>query len=79
MTVSAPSNDSTLSVVKRIYYPQTGRGYLFLDYSTYGMARRVSIRKDMTGAGGTITDGTEIALYQALLHNEKREWNRSGL
>lgn len=60
MTVSGPSNNSTLSVVKRIYYPQSGRGYLFLDYSTYGMARRVSMRTDMTGAGGAITDGTEI-------------------
>jgi len=61
MTVNGPTTSTLLTVVKRIYYPATGRGYLFLDYSTYGMARRISTRKDMTGAGGTITDGTEIA------------------
>ncbi len=61
MTVVGPTNLSQLTVLRRIYYPQTGRGYLFLDYSTYGIARRISMRKDMTGAGGTVTDGTEIA------------------
>ena len=61
LTVTAPANNSILTVVKRIYYPQTGRGYLMTDYSTYGCARRISSRKDMTGAGSTITDGTEIA------------------
>jgi RHS repeat-associated protein len=59
--VTDPANNSILTVLKRIYYPQTGRGYLMTDYSTYGMPRRISTRKDMTGAGGTITDGTEIA------------------
>ena len=61
MTVVSPGNNSILTVVKRIYYPQTGRGYLLLDYSTYGMPRKVSVRKDMTGPGGAITDGTQIA------------------
>ena len=61
ITVNGPANNSLLNVVRRVYYPQTGRGYLFLDYSTYGMARRISVRKDMTGAGGAVNDGTEIA------------------
>lgn len=61
MSVSAPVVGSQLWMVRRIYYPQTGRGYLMLDFSTYGMARRISVRKDMTGASGTIADGTEIA------------------
>jgi RHS repeat-associated protein len=61
ITVNGPVDNSPLNVVKRIYYPQTGRGYLFLDYSTYGMARHISVRKDMTGPGGTTNDGTEIA------------------
>jgi RHS repeat-associated protein len=61
LAVTAPANNSILTVVRRIYYPQTGRGYLMADYSTYGCARRISSRKDMTGAGSTITDGTEIA------------------
>src|SRR5262249_34730443 len=61
MTVVTPGNNSTLTVLRKIYYPQTGRGYLFLDYSTYGIARKISVRKDMTGAGGVSTDGTETA------------------
>jgi len=60
-TIDGPANNSPITVVKRIYYPATGRGYLFLDYSTYGMCRYVSVRKDMTGTGGVITDGTEVA------------------
>jgi hypothetical protein len=60
-TIDGPANNSPITVIKRIYYPATGRGYLFLDYSTYGMCRHISVRKDMTGAGGAITDGTEIA------------------
>jgi len=61
MAVVSPGNNSILTVVRRIYSPQTGQGYLFQDFSTYGMARKISTRKDMTGAGGTITDGTEIS------------------
>jgi hypothetical protein len=34
---------------------------LFLDYSSYGMPRKISQRMGMTGAGGAITDGAEIA------------------
>jgi len=56
-----PASGSQIIVPKRLYYPATGRGYLFQDYSTYGMARRVSVRMNMTGAGATVTDGTEIA------------------
>ncbi len=59
-TIDGPANNSSITVVRRIYYPATGKGYLFLDYSTYGMCRYISVRKDMTGAGGAITDGTEI-------------------
>lgn len=59
--IDGPANSSPLTVVRRIYYPATGRGYLFLDYSSYGMCRDISMRKDMTGTGGAITDGTEIA------------------
>ncbi|MGH9898008.1 MAG: RHS repeat domain-containing protein, partial [Pyrinomonadaceae bacterium] len=59
--VDAPANGSQIKVVRRIYYPQTGRGYLFQDYSTYGMARKVSSRMGMTGAGGSITDGVEVS------------------
>ncbi|HJQ24610.1 MAG TPA: Ig-like domain-containing protein, partial [Blastocatellia bacterium] len=57
LTVNAPTTGSQIDVVKRIYYPQTGRGYVFPDYNSYGMARRVSTRIGMTPSG----DGTEVA------------------
>lgn len=56
-----PASGSTLTVLKRIYYPATGTGYLFPEYSSYGMIRYISVRNNMTGAGGAVTDGTEIA------------------
>jgi RHS repeat-associated protein len=56
-----PASGSQITVLKRIYYPATGRGYLFQDYSTYGMARRISVCFNMTGGNGAITDGSEIA------------------
>ncbi|HEY3138935.1 MAG TPA: RHS repeat-associated core domain-containing protein, partial [Blastocatellia bacterium] len=55
--VNAPAFGSSLDVVRRIYYPQTGRGYLFPDYSTYGMTRKLSMRIGMT----TSSDGAEVA------------------
>jgi RHS repeat-associated protein len=61
LAVDAPANNSQVQVVRRISYPQTGRGYLFLDYSSYGMPRKISTRMGMKGAGGTITDGVEMA------------------
>lgn len=56
-----PALGSELKVLRRIYYPATGQGYLFPDYSSYGMIRYISVRNNMTGTGGTVTDGTEIA------------------
>jgi RHS repeat-associated protein len=52
---------ATLTVVKKIYYPDTGRGYLFEDFSSYGMARKISMRMGMFESGGTVQTGTEIA------------------
>src|SRR5262249_41502675 len=60
LAVDAPANNSQIQVVRRIYYPQTGKGFLFLDYSSYGMPRKISRCMGMKGAGG-ITDGVEIA------------------
>ncbi|HXF39383.1 MAG TPA: BACON domain-containing carbohydrate-binding protein, partial [Blastocatellia bacterium] len=56
-TVNAPAANSLITVVRRIYWPATGRGYLFPDYNSYGMARKVSMRIGMTASG----DGTEAA------------------
>jgi RHS repeat-associated protein len=57
-TVGAPT---TLTVVRRIIYPETGRGYLFENFSSYGMAKKISARKDMRGANNTFTDGTAVS------------------
>jgi RHS repeat-associated protein len=61
LAVDAPASNTPIQVVRRIYYPQTGRGFLFLDYSSYGMPRKISKRMGMTGSGGVITNGTEMA------------------
>ncbi|HEU0177662.1 MAG TPA: PA14 domain-containing protein, partial [Blastocatellia bacterium] len=64
LAVDAPANNSQIQVVRRIYYPQTGKGFLFQDYSSYGMPRKISSRMGMTvkvGNDKMITDGTEIA------------------
>jgi RHS repeat-associated protein len=69
--VEAPvAKGQTITVLRRIYYPATGTGYVFNpyvsdsnrgDYSTYGMIRRVSMRSGMSGASGTPGDGDEVA------------------
>jgi RHS repeat-associated protein len=70
--VTAPPTNTPIVAVKRIYYPATGRGYLFvnnsttasLNFSSYGMCRYISIRNNMTGTGAVETDGTEVAYTQ---------------
>jgi RHS repeat-associated protein len=57
---SATANNTPLGVVRRIYYPATGRGYVFSNYSSYGMAKKISSQIGMTAAG----DGTEVAYTQ---------------
>lgn len=68
--VQGPSNnqDSDLVVVRRIAFPLTGRGYVFSNFSPYGMAKTISVRRAMvTGLNGNnldfpdVSDGTEIA------------------
>jgi RHS repeat-associated protein len=72
--VTAPPTNTPIVAVKRIYYPATGRGYLFvnnsttasLNFSSYGMCRYISVRNNMTGPspGFAMTDGTEVAYTQ---------------
>ncbi|HXG65220.1 MAG TPA: hypothetical protein VNO70_08935, partial [Blastocatellia bacterium] len=57
LTVVAPADLSSLGVVRRIYQPQTGRGFVLSDYSSYGMARKVASHVGMTAA----SDGTQVA------------------
>lgn len=53
----APANNTQVTVLRRIYFPTTGTGYVFPDYSTYGIIRKVSQRINMTA----VSDGTEVA------------------
>jgi RHS repeat-associated protein len=61
LTVPVDSVPSELTVVRKIYYPDTGRGFYFDNFSSYGMARTISTRIGMTESSGIIQIGTEIA------------------
>jgi Bacterial Ig-like domain (group 2). len=41
LDANAPATGTPISVLSLIYYPATGMGYKFQDYSTYGMPRRI--------------------------------------
>ena len=78
---STPINGTQLGTVRRIYYPATGRGYLFSNYSGYGMAKKISSRIGMTaGADGTEASYTEYAysdtgtLSDAPQFTQRKEW-----
>jgi hypothetical protein len=84
--IVTPSPGTQVDVLKKVYFPDTGRGYLFDDYSPYGMCRRISMRLGMTHSGPVgFTDGTEVAytkysflesgtLSDSPDFNERREW-----
>ena len=55
--VTDPPNSNPIKVIRRIYYPLTGTGFVFADYSSYGMIRKVSQRINMSA----VSDGAEIA------------------
>src|SRR5581483_1672090 len=80
----APPNNQ-LDVLQRVYFPDTGRGYVF-DYSdasgtVYGMCKHVSMRLGMTDS----SQGTEVtyseysynqtgALSDSPEFNQRKEW-----
>lgn len=74
-----------IDVLRRVYFPDTGRGYIFDQYAdanaNYGMFKRISTRLGMT----EVADGTEAAyteygfqtagtLSDAPQFTERREW-----
>lgn len=78
--VGAPS-DGRVDVLKRIYFPDTKRGYVFSGYSGYGMYTKASSRVAMTDS----TEGFEVAyteyVYQingaqtdAPGYSQRKEW-----
>jgi RHS repeat-associated protein len=58
--IAAPSQ---VDVLRRVYFPDTGRGYVFDSYSGYGMFTHASMRLGMTDA----SDGTEVAYTEYTL------------
>lgn len=81
MTVAGAPAGGQVDVLKRVYFPDTGRGYVFDSYSGYGMFTHASSRLGMTDA----SDGTEVAyteytfntagqLDDAPQYTERREW-----
>ncbi|HLG15431.1 MAG TPA: RHS repeat-associated core domain-containing protein [Blastocatellia bacterium] len=56
MVINAPGN-SPVDVLRRVYFPDTGRGYIFDGYSSYGMFTHASMRLGMTAT----SEGTEVA------------------
>ena len=52
---------TSLTVVEKIFYPDTGRGYLFEDFNTYGTPRKISSQIGMNLLNGDVQSGTTIA------------------
>jgi hypothetical protein len=57
LTVSGVPGVGQVGVLRRVYFPETGRGYVFGSYSGYGMFKQISTRLGMTD----LVDGTQIA------------------
>ncbi len=60
MTATNVPAGNHVDVLRRVYFPDTGRGYVFAPYSSYGMCTKVSMRFGMTDA----VDGTEVAFTE---------------
>lgn len=81
LTVSGVPGDRQVDVLRRVYFPETGTGYVFDSYSGYGMCTHVSMRQGMTASSdGTETGFTEYGfntsgqLSDAPEFNQRREW-----
>lgn len=81
ITVSGVPSGNQVDVLRRVYFPDTGRGYVFDSYSAYGMFTHAAVRLGMTDA----LDGTEVAyteysfnttgqLDDSPQYTERREW-----
>jgi RHS repeat-associated protein len=81
MQVTGVPPGNQISALRRVYFPDTGMGYVFDEYSSYGMYTRISRRLGMTNT----SEGTEVAytkynhqtsgqLSDAPKFNERLEW-----
>ncbi|HEU4386157.1 MAG TPA: hypothetical protein VFV34_00060, partial [Blastocatellia bacterium] len=73
--------DLQIDVLRRAYFPDTGRGYVFDQYSGYGMCKHISVRLGMTDG----SEGTEVAFTEYIYQineplsdspqfTQRREW-----
>jgi len=60
LSVAGTPAGGQVDVLRRVFFPETGRGYVFGSYSSYGMCTRVSTRLGMTDA----SEGTETAFSE---------------
>lgn len=80
-TVSGAPGNGQVDVLRRVYFPETGRGYVFDSYSLYGMCTHASMRLGMTATlDGTETAYTEYAfnttgqLADSPEFTQRKEW-----
>jgi hypothetical protein len=81
MSVQNVPSGNQVDVLKRVFFPDTGRGYVFDSYSGYGMCTKISMQLGMTDS----LEGTNVA-YSEYVHQtsgtlsdapqftERREW-----
>jgi RHS repeat-associated protein len=81
LTVSGAPGNGQVDVLRRVYFPETGRGYVFDNYSGYGMCTHASMRLAMTdGFEGTETAYTEYVfnttgqLSDSPEFTQRKEW-----
>ena len=81
LMVENPPPNNQLSVLSRVYFPETGRGYIFEEYSGYGMCGKISMCMGMTEtANGATTAYTRYlhntmgTLDDAPTFTERQEW-----
>jgi hypothetical protein len=81
MQVEGVPTGGQMTALKRVFFPDTGHGYVFDEYSGYGMCQRVSMRLGMTDTvDGTTTAYTRYvyqttgALSDAPRFAERQEW-----
>jgi RHS repeat-associated protein len=80
-TVVDATQNEQVDMLRRVYFPDTGRGYVFGGYSGYGMFNKASRQLGMTDT----TDGTEVAYTEYVFqtsgqlsdspgYNQRKEW-----
>jgi hypothetical protein len=81
LTVIGATQNEQIDFLKRVFFPDTGRGLVFSGYSGYGMFNKASRQLGMTDT----TDGTEVAYTEYVFntagklsdspsYTQRKEW-----